>query len=51
MAAECLLDVFRIKTLQDVANGGVPWCALPVQTKGGVQSAAMHVDEGFDGAI
>lgn len=51
MAAEYLLDVLRIKTLEDVANGGVGWCALPVQTEGGVQSAAMHGDERFDRAI
>jgi hypothetical protein len=38
MAAEYLLDALRIKTLKDVADGGVGWCTLPVQTEGGVQS-------------
>jgi hypothetical protein len=51
MAAENLLDALRIKALQDVANGGMGWRALPAQTKGGVQSAAVHRDERFDRAI
>ena len=51
VAAEYLLEVLRIKALEDVANGGVGWRALPLQTEGGVQSAAMHGDERFDRAI
>src|SRR5208282_2706611 len=51
MAAEILLDVVRIEALEDVANGGMGWRALPAQTEGGVQSAAVHRDESFDGAI
>src|ERR1017187_4611760 len=51
MAAESLLDALRIKALEDVANGGVGWRTLPVQTEGGVQSAAVQRDERFDGAI
>ena len=36
--------------LEDVSNRGmVPGSAAPVQTEGGVQSAAMHFDEGHDG--
>src|SRR5665213_2869036 len=51
MAAENLLDAVRVKALQDVANGGMGWRALPAQTKGGVQSAAVYRDERFDRAI
>src|SRR5271170_5283817 len=51
MAAERLLDALRIKPLEDVANGGVGRRALPVQAERRVQSAAMHLDEGFDRAI
>jgi hypothetical protein len=51
MTAEGPLDGRRIKALQDVANGGMGRRALPAQTEGGVQPAAVHRDEGLDGAI
>jgi hypothetical protein len=51
MAAESLLDELRIKALEDVANCGVGRCTLPAQTEGGVQLAAVHRDERFDGTI
>jgi hypothetical protein len=51
MAAEGLLDGLRIKPLKDVANGGMGRRAFPAQTEGRVQSAAVYLDEGLDGAI
>ena len=49
--AENLLDRLGIKALEDVSNRGMGWRAPPVQTEGGVQSAAVHFDEGHDGTI
>jgi hypothetical protein len=51
VAAKRLLDGLRIEPLENVANGGMGRRALPAQTEGGVQPAAVHRDEGFDGAI
>ena len=50
VASEHLLDRLRIETLQDVADGGMGGCALPVQAEGGIQSATVHLDERLDGA-
>ena len=50
VASKHLLDRLRIETLQDVADGGMGGCALPVQAEGGVQSATVHLDERLDGA-
>jgi hypothetical protein len=49
VAAEHLLDGLWIEALEDIANGGVSGRTLPAQTEGGVQPAAMHLDEGLDG--
>jgi hypothetical protein len=43
--------ILRIEALEDVANGGMGWRALPAQTEGGVQAAAVHRDESFARAI
>jgi hypothetical protein len=51
VAAENLLDRLRIEALKDVSNGGMRWRTLPAQTEGGVQSAAVYLDEGLDGTI
>ena len=51
MAVEYLLDALRIKTLEDVANGGMGRRTLPAQTEGSVQSAAVYRDESFDRTI
>jgi len=48
MTAQHLLDRLWIQTLQNVANGGVRWRTLSVQTECGAQPAAMHLDEGLD---
>ena len=49
--AENLLDRLGFKALEDVSNRGMGGGAPPVQTEGGVQSAAVHLDEGDDGTI
>jgi hypothetical protein len=49
--AENLLDRLRIEALKDIPDGGMGGGAPPVQTEGGVQATAMHLDEGHDGAI
>jgi hypothetical protein len=51
MAAEDRLDRGRIEPLEDVADCSVRWCAAPVQTEGGVQLAAMGIDERDDASI
>ena len=51
VSAENLLDGLGFKALEDIANRGMGWRTPPVQTEGGVQSAAVHFDEGYDGAI
>ena len=51
IAAEYLPDALRIKTLVDVANGGMGRRALPAQTECRVQPAAVHRDESFERAI
>jgi hypothetical protein len=51
MAAEDRLDRGRIEPLEDVADCGVRRCAAPVQTEGGVQLAAIDVDERHDASI
>jgi hypothetical protein len=48
---EDLLDRLGIEALEDVSNGGMGRGSPPMQTKGGVQPAAMHCDEGHDGTI
>jgi hypothetical protein len=50
MTAEYLFDRGGIEALKDIANGGMGRGTLPVQAAGGVQPAAMHRDEGLDGA-
>ena len=49
--AENLLDRLGFKALEDVSNRGMGWGTPPVQTEGGVQSAAVHFDEGHDGTV
>ena len=49
--AENLLDRLGFKALEDISNRGMGWGTPPVQTEGGVQSAAVHFDEGHDGAV
>ncbi len=49
VAAKDLLDRLRIEALEDVANGGMDRCTLPMQAEGGVQPAAVHSEESFDG--
>ncbi len=51
MAAKDRLDGGGIETLEDVTDRGVRGCAAPFQTKGRVQLAAMHLDEGDDATI
>jgi hypothetical protein len=51
MATEDSLYRGRIEPLEDVADGGVRGCAAPVQTEGGIEPAAMDVDEGDDAPI
>ena len=51
MAAEDRLHRGRIEPLEDVADGGVRGRAAPLQTEGGVQPAAVDIDEGDDAAI
>ena len=48
VAAEYLLDGLRIEALQDIADRGMSGGTLPAQAEGGVQPAAMHLDEGLD---
>ena len=49
--AENLLDRLGFKALEDISNRGMGWGTPPVQTEGGVQSAAVHFHEGHDGAV
>ena len=48
--AENLLDGLRVEALEDVADGGMGGRALPVQPEGGVQPAAVDLDERLDGS-
>ena len=50
VAAEDLLNSLWIEALEDVANGGMSGRAFPVQPKGGVQLAAVDLDERLDGS-
>jgi len=50
VAAEHLLDGLRIEALEDIADRGMSGRTSPAQTEGGVQPAAMHPDEGLNGA-
>ena len=51
MATEYSLDRRRIEPLEDVADRGVRGRAAPLQTKGGVQLAAIDVDKRDDASI
>src|ERR1700744_2146196 len=51
MATEDSLDRRRIEPLEDVADRGVRWRTAPLQTKGGVQLAAIDLDKRHDAAI
>ena len=51
MLAEDLLDGLGFNALENVSNRGMGGGAPPVQTEGGVQSAAVHFDEGHDRTI
>lgn len=51
MTAKRPFHAVWVKALNDVADRGVRWRASPFQTEGGVQSVAMHVDEGDDATI
>ena len=48
---EDLLDRLRIEALKDISNRGMGRGTPPVQTEGGIQTTAMHLDEGHDGTI
>ena len=48
MAAEHLLDRFRVEPLEDIADGGMGRCAPPAQAEGVVQAGAVDLDEGDD---
>jgi len=48
VATEHRLERVWLQGVEDVANGGMAWCALPVQAKRGIQSMQMHSDEGLD---
>lgn len=49
--AEDILDLCRIKPLENVTDGGVGWRAAPVQSEDRVQAAAVDVDESDDAPI
>jgi len=51
MTAEGRFHRGRIKSLKDVADGGMGRGATPFQREGGVQPVAMDVDKGDDAAI
>ena len=51
IVAEDRLDRVRIEPFQDVADRGVGRCTAPMQTEGGVQLAAIEIDECNDASI
>jgi len=48
MAAERLLDRVRVKSLKNIANGGMGGRSFPFQAEGVVQAGTVDADEGDD---
>ena len=51
MATKNLLNGRGIEPLENIAQRGVGWRALPVQAEGGIQPLAVGVDKSDDTAI